>query len=101
MPWLVRHAGWIRNRFVVKSDGRTAYERWKGKKFNKELVEFGERVMYLKPGTQGTNKFDVRWESGIWLGARDESAESIIGTKEGCIRIKDIRRFGDIEENGM
>ena len=57
--------------------------------------------MYLKPGTQGKDKFDVRWEPGIWLGARDESAESIMGTKSGCIRVKDIRRFGDIEEHGM
>ena len=31
LPWLIRHSSWIRNRMAVKSDGKTAYERWKGK----------------------------------------------------------------------
>ena len=97
LPWLVRHAGWIKNRLTVKSDGRTAYERWKGKKFTQEIVEFGERVMYLKPGSKGRDKLESRWGSGIWLGSRDESQESIIGTREGCIKVRDIRRYGEIQ----
>ena len=91
---MIRHASWIRNRFKVKSDGKTAYERWKGKKFRADIVEFGERVMYLKPGSRGKNKLECRWSIGIWLGMRDESQESIIGTPDRCLKVKDIRRLG-------
>ena len=52
LPWLVRHSSWIRNRFAVKHDGRTAYERWKGKSIRKEVVEFGEQVMYLNQAAE-------------------------------------------------
>ena len=38
IPWLVRHATWIRNRFKIGTDGKTAYERWKGKKFTREVA---------------------------------------------------------------
>ena len=61
-------------------------------------MEFGERVMYLKSGTKGTNKMDSRWGIGIWLGMGDESRESIIGTNEGCIKTNEVRRMGQDSE---
>ena len=33
LPWMIRHASWIRNRFKVGKDGKTPYQRWKGKEF--------------------------------------------------------------------
>ena len=54
--------------------------------------------MYLKAGTKGIDKMDCRWSQGIWLGMRDESPESIIGTAHGCIKAKDIRRLGRPED---
>ena len=44
MAWLVSHAADVVNKFRVGSDGKTAYERAKGKTFKREVVEFGERV---------------------------------------------------------
>ena len=38
LPWLVKHAAMIINLCKVGNDGRTAYERRKGKRFN--LVHF-------------------------------------------------------------
>ena len=41
-------------------DGRSAWERVKGRTFNREIPEFGERVMYLKPASVGKDKLDSR-----------------------------------------
>ena len=57
---LVSHAASTINRHHVGQDDKTAYKRWKGKEFRREVAEFGESVMYLKAGTQGKDKFSPR-----------------------------------------
>ena len=44
--WMVEYAGALATRFSVGEDGKTAYERMKGRRFKEELVEWGEVVMY-------------------------------------------------------
>ena len=39
-PWLVSHAAATINRHHVGQDGKTAYRRWKGKEFRREITEF-------------------------------------------------------------
>ena len=46
------------------------------------MFEFGEPIMLARAKSVGKDKFDSRWETGIWLGIREESGENIIGTKE-------------------
>ena len=55
-------------------DGRTAYERLRGKKFNSEVMEFGESVWYYIPGITGKKKMEERWNSGTWLGILENQA---------------------------
>ena len=64
LPWLARHAAMTLNIGQRGEDGRSAWERVKGKCFNREVPEFGEKVLYLKPESLGVNKLDSRWESG-------------------------------------
>ena len=90
IPWLVLHACRTINRYHVGQDGLTAYQRWKGKPFKRDVAEFAERVMYLKAGSKGRDKFNCRWEAGIWLGIRDETGEVIIGTPEGVVKARDF-----------
>ena len=45
-PWLVRHAGWLITRFLVKDDGRTPYERLRGRDYKGEIVDYAEVVHY-------------------------------------------------------
>ena len=52
IPWMVRHAAATLSRFKTGQDGGSPLERLKGKKCRKEHSEFGECVMYLKPGTE-------------------------------------------------
>ena len=100
IPWMVRHSANIISRFGIRSDGKSPHEIIKGRKFKRAQCEIGESVWYLRPGSKGKDKFGTtyRWESGIWLGTREESGETIIGTKEGVIKIGKWRRKGSDEE---
>ena len=88
------HSARAINPFHVGVDDRTAYQRWKGKPFKREIAEFGESVLYLKAGSAGHDKLVSRWESGVWLGVRDETSEVIIGTSNGVIKARDFKRLG-------
>ena len=84
LPWIIKHSAFLINVCKVGDDGRTAHERRRGKRFNRTIPEFGESVWYLKPLSVGRDKLDTRWESGIFVGIRDESGELIILTESGA-----------------
>ena len=44
MPWVIKHSAFLINVCRVGEDGRTAWERKKGKRFNRQLPEIGECV---------------------------------------------------------
>ena len=54
--WLVRWAAMLYSRFKVGADGKTSYERQKGRKCKQEVVPFGEKVMYKKLKESGARK---------------------------------------------
>ena len=61
--WMCDYSGFSMTRFHVGEDGRTAYERMKGKTFREEMVEFGERVMYEVGAVEGQGRRGLieRW----------------------------------------
>jgi len=89
-PWMVEYAAQLLSRYKVGEDGKTPYERIKGKKFKTPLVTFGERVRFLKSESVGKNKWDCRWSHGIFLGIRETSGEYLLGTKEGGLGRGDV-----------
>ena len=98
LPWLVMHAAGILNRHRVGKDGFTAYRRLKGKEFRRPAAEFGEAVLYLKPGTAGVDKAVCRWEAGIWLGFVEDSGEIIVGTELGVMKAYQFKRLSSKAE---
>ena len=48
--WLVRYVGQMLNRFRRGPDGKTAYERRKGRAFQRKAPPFGEKILYQLPG---------------------------------------------------
>ena len=98
IPWLVMHAARTMNRYLVGQDGKTAYRRWKGKDFKREVAEFGEAVLYLEAKTKGINKLDCRWKTGTWLGVLDSTGEALIGTRSVVVRARDIKRYSHPED---
>ena len=47
LPWLIKHAAMAINLGQRAADGKTAYERLRGRPYRKELPAFGERVHWL------------------------------------------------------
>jgi hypothetical protein len=54
MSWLVDYAATVWRRFHVGQDGRTAYERVKGRRSHQRVYEFGE-IVWFRPLTPGWN----------------------------------------------
>ena len=46
MPWMVKHAAYLLNRYAVHSDGNTSYYRRWNKEHKTPICEFGETVLY-------------------------------------------------------
>ena len=85
MSWLIPHGAETVNKCQVGQDGRTAWERVRGKKYRGEVLEFGRRVHHRFPGKPAGGVMDRRWGYGIWLGKRACSDEHIIAHEDGTI----------------
>ena len=94
MSWIPEYAGFLLSRFQVAADGKTAFERFKGKPYRRELVEYGERVMFM-PIVHGAklNKLESKWEFGRFCGIRPRSNEMLIMTTEGIKKGRSVRRL--------
>ena len=73
MAWLVKHAAWLLTIRVRGRDGRTAYERPRGKPFSKKGVGFGEICLFRLPlkgerADDEDGKMSVRWVKGVFMG---------------------------------
>ena len=73
MPWIAQHAVFTINRYLIRQDGKTSYER---RVFNKAhsdpLVPFGERVLAHVQAQPPSQKLRLRAQPqrhySLWLG---------------------------------
>lgn len=93
LPWLVEHVVDLANKHMVGRDGRTPYERLKGKKFHGEFPEFASRIMLRVSEKVRGGVMQARWIPGIWLGMRFHTGEHIVakGSDGGVVRGRAIR----------
>ncbi len=98
--WLVTHAANTINRFRIGVDGKTAYQRVAGKRFERPVVEFGEVVWALRPKSKGTSKWDYRWHEGVWVGAVNKSGAKhhMLELEDGTTRTPHARRRPEGED---
>jgi len=93
MVWMTEYAGFLLNRFEVSRDGKTSYERLKGKKSKTSGLEFGEGILFKQKNLKGQlGKLDLTWLDGIYLGVKGLSGEIIVGTETGAWRTRTVRR---------
>ena len=99
LQWLIRWAAMAYSRFKLGEDGRTAYERQKGRRCCLEVVPFGELVRYKQLGetSQERKSLETIWFEGVWLGHARGSSEALVGTAEGVVRAWTIRRLPEAE----
>ena len=93
LQWLIRWAAMLHSRVSRGDDGRTAYERQRGRKCNMEIVPFGESVHYRRlDKPEDRNKLESNWEDGIWLGHARGRNETLVGTRDGVVRAWAVKR---------
>ena len=93
MQWLVRWAAMMMNRCSVGQDGKTPFERVRGRRCKTEVIRFGEKVWYKKLKPTGLGSMDSAWDEGIWMGHNNKSNEVVIGTAEGVVAAYAIKRM--------
>lgn len=93
--WVVRWAAIGYSRYAGGKDGRTAYERLRGRAYKSVVAPRGEKVWYkeLRGSIERKNKAETEWLKGIWLGPATGSSETRIGTAAGVVRANAIKRF--------
>ena len=91
--WLVSHAGDMLTKFQVGKDGKTGYERARGKRYHRELVEFGEKVFFRSGKLDKSRKIEPRWSEGVFLGMSWRTGVAFIGQGEQVIIAHATRRL--------
>jgi len=93
--WAIRYAGQLLNRFQrAGDDGRTAFERRKGRPYRRRLPEFGELVMFLTVADgKRRRELDERFRTGMYVGLLDRSDEVVVLTKTGYYKVNTVRRL--------
>ena len=94
VTYIPDHAMYLINRLEVGKDGKTAYERVKGKVASVLGLEFGERVLFMKT-TKGKMmaKLRSKWDYGIFVGVRPRSNEIWVATEERTWKVRSARRL--------
>ena len=98
VPWLVRQATWLLNRFQRRQSGATAFESLKRVSYKKPLMQSGERCHWLE-ADRTTHKYDPRWGIGVCLGRHSASDAHLIGTLGGVIQATTVRRLTREQRN--
>ena len=91
MPWIVRHASWVLNRFLIRGSGKTPYRALRGKNYTQPLAAFGECVMY-RDAEADPKKLELRWNDGIFVGKLDLTEEFVVLTPRGAIKVRSVKR---------
>ena len=93
LPFLVRHCACLITPYQVKSDGKSPYERLRGRPCQGQVAEFAEVVNFRDPGKAADMpKLDDRWNLGLWLGKSLASDEYYVVTSAGVRRCRFIWR---------
>ena len=67
MPWMIRWAAMLISRFKVDIDGKTGFEKRRGRRCAIPLAIFGEAVWYKQIDREkARNKFDIKLHRGVW-----------------------------------
>ena len=85
MSWLVEHAADVLNRYNIGLDGRTPYQRLKGRKFMGHMLEFGSSVMFRVSGKVAGGVMQERWFPGIWVGKKLHTDEHLVMKEDGLV----------------
>ena len=92
--WCVNHAQWLINRYLIGSDGKTAYSRRWSREYNGSLCMFGEWIDAKLPISNKVKipKGGSQQFSGVYLGKDTEADEVILGNANGVFKVRAVKR---------
>ena len=67
---MAENAAYLANRLEVGRDGKTVYQRSRGRKTTVKGLEFGEKMLWKVCRANKRMKVRPRWEFGIMVGVR-------------------------------
>ena len=68
MAWLCEHAAYLLNRLEIGRDGKTSYERSRGKRATVLGLEFAEKIFWKEKPLGTMQKLVTQWRVGLFLG---------------------------------
>ena len=83
--WLVMYAADVINKGLVGEDGKTAWQRVRGRSYGGKGLPFGYPIMHRLTGDVAGGDLRGRWAEGIYLGRLFLTDEAIVGTPEGVV----------------
>ena len=89
--WILRHSGWLLNRFCVGRDGYTAFQRYKGRIYNGEVCDLFECVLFKVPSPEEA-KLDDRFRLGVWIGKTSRSDDHLIFDGDEVRKCRTVKR---------
>ncbi len=92
LAWIGRHANFMISRFRVGPDGRTPYERSRGRRWLRPSVVFGERVWFKPLKSYGIGLWEGMKE-GLFLGAHGRNGDALLMTTEGVLKGGSLKRM--------
>ena len=100
--WCVKQAQWLINRYLIGSDGKTAYSRRWSREYNGSLCLFGEWIDAKLPISNKVKipKGGSQWFSGVYLGKDTEQMKSSSGMRMESSRSA-LSRGNRLLSNGM
>ena len=94
VEWLVIWAADLLSRYVVRENGRTAYESVTGHRCKSPVFMFSETIMFrLAPDKSARNKADSDWHVGVFIGIDSRSTEYIVQNQTGIYKCRTARRL--------
>lgn len=91
LSWISRQANFLLSRFRVGRDGRTPYERSRGRRWKRPSIVFGERVWFQPLKSYQKGVYDGMRE-GIYVGTHGRNGDALVMTEEGVIKGGSLKR---------
>ena len=99
-PWMIEWAADLLTRYTVRPNGRTPIEEVRGRGSTRGVAKFGEKILYMpaKQSSHPQGKWEDRYTDGVFLGMRMRSDEILIGTPQGVVKARSIKRYPEGEQ---
>ena len=97
MPWIISHAVFTINRYLIRQDGKTSYERVFNKAHSGPLVHFGERGLAHHQATPPAQKLHLRAQPqkhcSLWLGKCVITGMHIVAHEGQVLKARTVTRL--------